>query len=321
MANVCVNVVPDASVLLSNEPSSAVTVCPVLSLLVHVTVVPTGTVMDPGWKLRFAIVTAFPLAADVAAGGALAAGEAVALEPPPHAASVRMAASEGAAEGCRAIAGDEVAFIAEEGGRAEVTRIVYVVSRCWSRKEEKHGGSRRRRRRCNDATRARDIDQGSLAAMRLVDVERVWVERLRAVAVARSQCEGSGQVDTLRRLTDTSGSQPSHEPFITVIARPAVAAELTAGVACGPFADAPGIGHSVDDIVAAITTRPGVESTSAPVTIGGYDGQVLDLRVADVVDERLPRTGRAERGGSRSSCKRVRRTGPRRASTRTIRFG
>ncbi len=91
--------------------------------------------------------------------------------------------------------------------------------------------------------------------------------------------DAAGSV-TLRRLEDTSGSQPSHEPFIALIARPAVAAEPKAGVVCGPFADAPGIGHSVADIVAAITTRPGVESTSAPVTIGGYDGQVLDLRVA-----------------------------------------
>ncbi len=99
VANVCVNVEPVAIVLLSNEPSSAVTVCPVLSLLVHVMVVPTGTVMDPGWKLRFAIETVFPEVADVAAGGALAAGEAVALEPPPHATSVRMAATRGRRDG------------------------------------------------------------------------------------------------------------------------------------------------------------------------------------------------------------------------------
>ena len=44
-----------------------------LSSLDQVTAVPTGTVMDPGWKLKPAIETAFPDAADGAAAGALAA--------------------------------------------------------------------------------------------------------------------------------------------------------------------------------------------------------------------------------------------------------
>jgi hypothetical protein len=74
LANVWLNVAPVASVALLNEPSSAVTVWPALSLLVHVTVVPTATVTAAGWKLKSAIDTAVPLAADAAADAAAADG-------------------------------------------------------------------------------------------------------------------------------------------------------------------------------------------------------------------------------------------------------
>ncbi len=61
--NVSLNVAPFESVWLPNEPSSAVTVCPTLSLFVQVTVVPTTTVTDPGLNEKFWIVTLPPPAA------------------------------------------------------------------------------------------------------------------------------------------------------------------------------------------------------------------------------------------------------------------
>jgi hypothetical protein len=68
--NVWLNVAPGAIVLVPNEPSSAVTVWPVLSLFVQVTVEPTDTLIDAGWKEKSLMLTA---AAEAAADGAGAA--------------------------------------------------------------------------------------------------------------------------------------------------------------------------------------------------------------------------------------------------------
>jgi hypothetical protein len=84
----------------------------------------------------------------------------------------------------------------------------------------------------------------------------------------------------LHRLPD--GSQgPSTDTMVFLLAQPALAADFEEGATCDPVAEAPGVGQSVDDLVAAILARPGVVSTPPkPVTIGGYEGQMLDLRLA-----------------------------------------
>ena len=72
--------------------------------------------------------------------------------------------------------------------------------------------------------------------------------------------------------------------MITFIVQPGLAADsLPDGAPCGPFSDAAGVGHTVEDLVAAITARPGVVSTRPlPVKVGGYSGQILDLHLAPV---------------------------------------
>jgi hypothetical protein len=60
-----------------------------------------------------------------------------------------------------------------------------------------------------------------------------------------------------------------------------MAAEFPDGSPCGPLSDASGVGSGVDDIVAAITARPGVVSTApTSVTIDGYQGTILDLHAS-----------------------------------------
>jgi hypothetical protein len=77
VANVRANVAPFPSDSLVKEPSSAVTVWLALSLFVQVTVVPTGTVIVAGTKLKSVMATVLPVAGDTAAGGAaVAAGAA-----------------------------------------------------------------------------------------------------------------------------------------------------------------------------------------------------------------------------------------------------
>jgi hypothetical protein len=72
--------------------------------------------------------------------------------------------------------------------------------------------------------------------------------------------------------------QPPDDTFITVLARPRMAAELEEGADCIGMTVAPDVGTTVDEMVAAITTRPGIVSTTpANVSIGGYDGVQLDL--------------------------------------------
>ena len=85
----------------------------------------------------------------------------------------------------------------------------------------------------------------------------------------------------LHHLADASSGQRSTDSFIFLFARPRMAADFQKGATCGPLSEAPGVGHGVDDIVAAIMARPGVVSTPpAKVSIGGFEGQMLDLRLA-----------------------------------------
>ena len=64
--NLCVNVPPGAILPLSKLPSSAVTVCAVASLFVHVTVVPLATLNDATEKAKFFIETVFPVSISAA---------------------------------------------------------------------------------------------------------------------------------------------------------------------------------------------------------------------------------------------------------------
>jgi hypothetical protein len=98
-----------------NELSSAVTVWPALSWLVHVTVAPTATVIVAGLKLKPAIETALPPAdgADAGATDAWADGAADAW-------------ADGATTGCVAGAGDEAP---EQAAVAKPTANVRAVRR------------------------------------------------------------------------------------------------------------------------------------------------------------------------------------------------
>jgi hypothetical protein len=79
----------------------------------------------------------------------------------------------------------------------------------------------------------------------------------------------------------TAQSQPAIDTFLAVFVQPRMAAEFADGATCGPTGDAPGVGADVDALVAEITARQGVVSTvPAAVTIGGYEGKLLDLRLA-----------------------------------------
>jgi hypothetical protein len=85
----------------------------------------------------------------------------------------------------------------------------------------------------------------------------------------------------LHHLPDGSAGQPSTDSFIYVFTQPRMVADYAEGATCGEHRDAPGVGRRVDDIVAAIVARPGVVSTPPlAMTIGGYDGQLLDLELA-----------------------------------------
>jgi hypothetical protein len=85
----------------------------------------------------------------------------------------------------------------------------------------------------------------------------------------------------LHHLPNAPDGPPSNDSFLLLLARPRMAADFKEGAPCGPTSDAPGIGGSVDDLVAAIRARPGVVSTTpVGVTIGGYEGKMLDLELA-----------------------------------------
>src|SRR5215210_407870 len=72
LAKLCLKLAPFSSLPLSNEPSSAVTVCGFWPLCVQTTVAPTGTVILFGEKLLSAISIATSCAG--AAGAAAGAG-------------------------------------------------------------------------------------------------------------------------------------------------------------------------------------------------------------------------------------------------------
>jgi hypothetical protein len=69
--------------------------------------------------------------------------------------------------------------------------------------------------------------------------------------------------------------------FVDLLVQPRMAADFIAGQTCGPVGDAPGVGGGLGDLVAAIMARPGVVSTPpVAVSLGGYEGEMLDLRLA-----------------------------------------
>ena len=80
---------------------------------------------------------------------------------------------------------------------------------------------------------------------------------------------------------DASRGQSASDSFVLLVTQARMAANFSAGAACGPAGDEPGIGGGRDDLVAAIMARPGVVSTPpAAVTIGGHEGRLLDLHLA-----------------------------------------
>jgi hypothetical protein len=85
----------------------------------------------------------------------------------------------------------------------------------------------------------------------------------------------------LQRLPDDPAGDPLAEPQIGVFVNPRLEADFAPGAACGPTGDAPGIGGGLDELVAAIVSRPGIVPTQpADVTIAGRRGRLLDLRLA-----------------------------------------
>ena len=85
----------------------------------------------------------------------------------------------------------------------------------------------------------------------------------------------------LVNVPDAAQGPPATVWVIGLLAQPRMAADFGPGATCGPVSDAPGVGRGVDDLVAAIRARSGVVSTQrAAVTIGGHEGQMLDLHLA-----------------------------------------
>jgi hypothetical protein len=84
----------------------------------------------------------------------------------------------------------------------------------------------------------------------------------------------------LHRLADAAQSPPITDTLVSLLAQPRKTTYFLEGSTCS-VDDAPGVGPTVDDIVGAIEARAGVVSTPpVRVTIGGYDGQMLDLHLA-----------------------------------------
>ena len=85
----------------------------------------------------------------------------------------------------------------------------------------------------------------------------------------------------LHHLATGANAEGPGETFIQLLAKPRVTAGFEDESDCEHVEDAAGIGTGVDDVVAAITTRPGVvSSVPAPVVIGGYDGKLLDVHLS-----------------------------------------
>ena len=92
----------------------------------------------------------------------------------------------------------------------------------------------------------------------------------------------------LHSRPDDGQGLPSRDLFLSVLADPAMAAEFQAGVDCNSVADAPGVGHGRDELLAAIQARPSLVSTPpTEVKVGSFDrvdarppaGAVLDRRM------------------------------------------
>jgi hypothetical protein len=85
----------------------------------------------------------------------------------------------------------------------------------------------------------------------------------------------------VQRLPDDPAGDTWAEPLIGAFTSPRLEADFAPGAACGPTGDAPGVEGGLDELVAAIVSRPGVVSTPpADVTIAGHQGRMLDLRLA-----------------------------------------
>ena len=83
----------------------------------------------------------------------------------------------------------------------------------------------------------------------------------------------------LHHLSGAVSGQSSTDTFIALIAQPRFIA-VASGAPCGAPSGAPRVGQRVDDIATAILAQDGVVSMPpAPVSIGSYDGQILDLRL------------------------------------------
>jgi len=92
--------------------------------------------------------------------------------------------------------------------------------------------------------------------------------------------EDASTAFVLHHLPDALPGQPATDTFIFMIAQPRLAAAFEEGAVCGEFVDAPGVTSGVDDIVGALRARPGVIATPpTAVTIGGYEGTLIDLRL------------------------------------------
>lgn len=92
--------------------------------------------------------------------------------------------------------------------------------------------------------------------------------------------EDGPTVFVLHHLPDATPGATSTDTFLVLFTQPRMAAEFTDETICGASSDAPGIGGTVAELVAAIRARAGVVSTTETVTIGGYSGQMLDLQLA-----------------------------------------
>jgi hypothetical protein len=84
----------------------------------------------------------------------------------------------------------------------------------------------------------------------------------------------------LHHLSDAAQGQASTDTFIALFAQPGFVA-VDSVAPCGASSDGPRVGQGVKDIAVAIIAQDGVVSTPpTAVTIGGYEGQILDLQVA-----------------------------------------
>ena len=84
----------------------------------------------------------------------------------------------------------------------------------------------------------------------------------------------------LYHLSGAASGPSSSDTFIILFAQPRFVL-VESGAPCEPPSDAPDIGQWVDDIAAAVRARAGVVSTPPTrVTVGGHDGQILDLQLA-----------------------------------------